>query len=107
MQSVLIDGVPVDGLASAKGGELLFTIDVPAGSTSLTVTTSGGAGDADLYVRANARPTTSKFDCRGFSTSNAEKCALTLTPTRTTRYFVVVRGYKAFTGVRLIGDYKP
>lgn len=102
---VLVDGVPVDGLTGAKGTNLSFFLDVPAGSTSVVFTTSGGSGDSDLYVKAGAWPTTSSYDCRGYSSTNAEKC--TLTPAGAQRYYVIVRGYKAFSGVRLIGDYKP
>lgn len=103
--NVLVDGVPVDRLAGSRGNEIAFTLDVPATANKVVFTTSGGSGDADLYVRAGTKPTTSNYDCRGFSSTNAEKC--TLNVNKATRYHVVVRGYRDFTGVRLIGDYSP
>jgi hypothetical protein len=103
--NALVDGVPVDRLAGAKNAELVYTLDVPAWATSVTFTTSGGSGDADLYVKSGSTPTTTKYDCRGFNSTNAEKC--TVNVTGASRFYVVVRGYKAFTGLRLVGDYSP
>ncbi|MBN1509815.1 MAG: PPC domain-containing protein [Sedimentisphaerales bacterium] len=54
--------VPVTVLQSAvavttgRVGELYFAITVPPGQTRLDVTTSGGTGDVDLYVRNMALP---------------------------------------------------
>ncbi len=102
MAWVLIDGVPVDGLAGTKGTEIRFTMDVPASASTVVFTTSGGSGDADLYVKAGSDPTTSSYDCRGFGSTTAERCSLFVK--KATTYHVMVRGYKTFTGVRLMGD---
>ena len=45
-------------LAATTGNWTRNTITVPAGKTKLTVTISGGTGDADLYVRFGSQPTT-------------------------------------------------
>ncbi len=103
--NVLIDGVPVDNIAGAKGEEDRFTMVVPASAKTVTFSTSGGAGDADLYVKADADPTTTSYTCRDFGSTNAGKC--TLSVTKATTFHVLVRGFKAFSGVRLIGDYSP
>ncbi|WDE09133.1 pre-peptidase C-terminal domain-containing protein [Thalassomonas viridans] len=73
------------------------TIDVPAGTSTLTVTTSNGSGDADLYLRAGSQPTTSAYNCRSWTSSNNESCVID-NPTPGT-WHVGVRAYRAVTGV--------
>lgn len=60
--------------AGPRGTQLFRKITVPAGATGLTVTTSGGTGDVDMYVRYGAVPTPSNWDCRPFEAGNAETC---------------------------------
>lgn len=75
-----------------------YTLAVAAGKTA-TISIAGGTGDADLYVRAGAEPTTSSYTCRPYKTGNAETC--TLTPTSATTYYIKVRAYSSFSGVTL------
>jgi len=94
----LSDGVPVTGIAGAKSSKTYFRAQPGAGKT-LTVTISGGTGDADLYVRQGARPTTATFACRPYITGNNETC--TLTATKAGDYDIMLRGYAAYSGVTL------
>ena len=103
--TVLFDGVPYDGLTGSVNTELRFTMTVPAGATDVVFKTSGGSGDADLYVKAGEPPTATRYGCRDFGSSNAGRCHFFVTAPTT--YYVMVRGYRAFTGVRLLGDYTP
>ena len=64
----------------------------------MTFTISGGTGDADMYVRAGAAPTTTTYNCRPY-TSPATRETCTFTPTTTTTYYVNVRAYSAYSGV--------
>jgi pseudolysin/vibriolysin len=89
--------VPVTGLAGSKNQELSYTVTVPSGS-SLTIATSGGSGDADLYVKKSSAPTTSSYDCRPYKTGNAESCSFS---GASGTYYIKVRGYTAFSGVSL------
>ncbi|MFO0749724.1 MAG: pre-peptidase C-terminal domain-containing protein [Myxococcota bacterium] len=50
-----------------------------------------GTGDADLYVKMGAQPTTSAYDCRPYAGSSEETC----TATAAGSYYVSVHGYKA------------
>ncbi len=43
--------------------------------TNLVVTMTG-TGDADLYVKKGAAPTTSVYDCRPYKTGSAESCSV-------------------------------
>lgn len=101
--TVLSNGVPVTGLASAAGTSLNYTIVVPAGASNLNIATSGGTGDVDLYVRAGSAPTDTAYDCRPYKSGNAETCTFA-TPTAGT-YYVRLKAYSAFSGVSLVGSY--
>jgi serine protease len=76
-----------------------YTVTVPAGRTNLTINTSGGTGDADLYVRVGAQPTLSTYTCRPYKTGNAESCSIT-SPTAGT-YHIGIYGYAAVTGLTM------
>jgi hypothetical protein len=98
---VLTDGVPVTNISGATGSQQFWVLDVPAGKDTLVFTTSGGSGDADLYVRRGAQPTTSVFDCRPFVNGNSETC--TFNAPAAGQYYVMIRGFSAFSGVTLTG----
>ncbi|WP_076039490.1 S8 family peptidase [Xanthomonas campestris] len=100
--NTLTNGTPVTGLGAATGAELNYTITVPAGSGTLTVSTSGGSGDADLYVRAGSAPTDSAYTCRPYRSGNAETCTITA-PSGT--YYVRLKAYSTFSGVTLRASY--
>jgi xanthomonalisin len=95
----LQNGVAVSGLAAAKGKQLTYTVVMPAGAKNLKVAISGGTGDADLYLKFGAAPTTSSYDCRPYVTGNAESCSVTTPKTGT--YYIMLNGYAAFSGVSL------
>ncbi|WP_282563025.1 M14 family zinc carboxypeptidase [Tahibacter amnicola] len=97
--TVLQNGVPVTNLSGAAGSTRTYTLAVPAGASNLVITTSGGTGDADLYVRFGAAPTTSTYDCRPYQGGNAETCTFA-TPSAGT-YYVMLRGYSAYSGLTL------
>ncbi len=101
--TVLSNGVPVSGLALSTGGEQLFTIEVPAGATDLNVVVSGNNGDADVYVRAGAAPTTSTYDARGYNSGSNENVTIA-SPTAGT-YYIMLRAYSTFSNVTLTASY--
>ncbi|MBO2637250.1 S8 family peptidase [Shewanella algae] len=98
----LENGVPKSNLSGSAGSEQHFTIQVPAG-VSLNIATSGGSGDADLYVRAGAAPSTSVYDCRPYKNGNSESCSFQVTQAAT--YHVMIRGYSAFSGMQLLASF--
>ncbi len=98
----LENGVPKSNLSGSAGSEQHFTIQVPAG-VSLNIATSGGSGDADLYVRAGAAPSTSVYDCRPYKNGNSERCSFQVTQAAT--YHVMIRGYSAFSGMQLLASF--
>ncbi len=100
---VLTKGVAVTGLSAATGAYLKYTMVVPSGSTNLTFTTSGGTGDADMYVRFGSEPTDSVYTCRPYLSGNAETCTIAAPSAGT--YYVNLKAYAAFSGVSLVGNY--
>ncbi len=104
--TVLCSGTVVALTAVATGGvSANYTLVVPAGKTSVVFTISGGTGDADMYVRAGAAPTTTTYGCRPYTSGNAETCTFNAPAAGT--YYVNVRAYAAFSGVSLKGTITP
>jgi vibriolysin len=98
----LTNGTAVTGITGASASAQYWRVAAPAGKT-LTIKISGGTGDADMYTRFGARPTTSTYSCRPYLNGNAETC--TQTNTQAGDYYVMVRGYTAFSGLSLIASY--
>jgi vibriolysin len=99
----LTNGVPVTGLSGSSGSKKYYTLEVPAGQTSLKFETTGGTGDADLYVRFGSAPNSGTYDCRPYTGGNAEACNFTNPQAGT--WYVMVNGYSAYSGLTLTGTY--
>ncbi|EPF2504511.1 M4 family metallopeptidase [Vibrio fluvialis] len=94
----LVKGQPVTGLSGSAGSETFYTFTVSSASTA-TVSIGSGTGDADLYVKAGSKPTTSSWDCRPYRSGNSEQCSISAVPGTT--YHVMLKGYSAYSGVTL------
>ena len=101
--TVLSNGVAKTGIAGAAGSDQFFSLVVPAGATGLKFVTSGGTGDADLYVKFGSNPTTTTNDCKSEGSTTAESCSIATAQAGT--YYVLVHGYATFSGVSLTGSY--
>lgn len=86
------------GAAASSKAWKHYTITVPSGVSALTVSASGGTGDADLYVHT-ATPTTSTYTCRPYAGGNTEYCAISAPKAGT--WYVSLYGYSAASGVTL------
>tara|TARA_B100001059_G_scaffold39065_1_gene31610 strand:+ start:1896 stop:3719 length:1824 start_codon:yes stop_codon:yes gene_type:complete len=96
--NVLNKGAPIANLNGNKYSESFYTFSVDSAS-NVTVAISGGTGDADLYVKAGSKPSTSSYDCRPYRTGNNEQCSVSVLPGVT--YHVLLRGYTNYSGVTL------
>ncbi|HVR81500.1 MAG TPA: M4 family metallopeptidase [Luteimonas sp.] len=101
--TALSNGVAKTGIAGAAGSDQLYTLDVPAGATGLKFVTSGGTGDADLYVKFGSAPTTTVNDCKSEGGTTAETC--NIATAQAGKYYVLIHGYSAFSGMSLTGSY--
>ncbi len=95
---VLVNGTPVNNLSGASGSLEYYTFTVDS-AASAVVSISGGSGDADLYLKAGSKPTTSSWDCRPYRNGNSESCSVNAQPGTT--YHVMLRGYSSYNGVTL------
>jgi hypothetical protein len=88
-------GVVTETLAGnlAKGAMVQVKSVTVVPGTSL-VASMTGTGDPDLYVRFDAAPSTSYYDCRPYLEGAGEECSLTVPPGASTAY-VAVHGYAA------------
>ncbi|VXA79913.1 MULTISPECIES: pre-peptidase C-terminal domain-containing protein [Aeromonas] len=102
--TLLKNGQTVTSLAGNQGNEHFFMIDIPAGASKLKFALSGGTGDADLYVRAGAAPTTSLYDYRPYLSGNNETVSID-TP-QATRYYAMIRAYSSYSGAQLTASYE-
>lgn len=99
----LENGVAKTGISGASKSQQFFTMEVPQGATNLSFTTSGGTGDADLYVRYGSKPTLDTHDCKSTNSSSNEQCNISAVQTGT--YYVMVEAWNAISGVSLVGQY--
>ena len=100
---MLQNNVPITGISGALNSQLFYSLDVPAGATNLSFSITGSTPDADLYTRFGSLPTTSLYDCRPFTSTSNETCSFAAPQAGT--YFVMVRGFTAYSGVTLKGSY--
>lgn len=82
-----------------------YTLDVPAGMAQLTVTISGGKGDADLYLKHGSQPSSSSYDCRPNKNGNNETCVINNPQAGV--WHMSVYGFRAVSGLTLVSEYQP
>jgi hypothetical protein len=99
----LTNGVAVTGIGGEAGSTRYYAIDVPTGATELTIATSGGTGDVDLYIRRGALPQEHVYDCRPFRPGNDETC--TVTAPAAGYWYIMLRGHAAYADVRLVASH--
>ena len=100
--SALTNGTPLTNLSGSTASG--YTLEVPSGASNLVFTTSGGTGDADLYVKYGSAPTTSSYQCRSWNGDNNERCAIS--PVQAGTYHVLINPYRAYSGLTLSGSFE-
>ncbi|MEO8846723.1 MAG: PPC domain-containing protein [Kofleriaceae bacterium] len=91
-------GLTASGTVKKSVAKSFTTPILAAGSYQFDIT---GSGDADLYVRVGAAPTTTKYDCRPYKTGSNESCSVTIA--QPTTIGVMVRGYATTSDFSLVG----
>ena len=99
----LQNGVAKTAISGTAKQQLFYTFEVPADATDLKFLTSGGTGDADLFVKYGAKPSLTIQDCKSTSSGNTENCAIS--PVQAGIYHVMVEAWSAISGVSLTGSY--
>jgi hypothetical protein len=102
VQGKLNNNIAITAINLVEDETKQYYIDVPVGQ-NLLVSSYGGLGDTDLYVRYEKMPSTSSFDCRSWNSGNIESCEITNTSAG--RYYILLFGYKASEGISLKAQY--
>jgi len=97
----------VTQLAGEEGTEALYRIFVPAGTTSLRVTVSGGEGDIDLLVKRGTPPKSdfSDYDCAAAVAGNEEECIVPSPQSGT--WYILIQYFDTSSGATLVATYNP
>ncbi|MEU7004783.1 collagenase [Nonomuraea sp. NPDC046570] len=89
--------------AATSGNHSYFYLLVPAGTTQLKITTTGGTGNADLYYSPSSWATPTNYSKRSATAGNAE--TLTITSPQAGYHYITLYGTTAFTGVSVSSEY--
>lgn len=99
----IFNGQPRTGISGASKEQKFFVMNVPAGATNLKFDTTGGTGDADLYVKFGNHPSLETFDCKSTTSTSTETCSIS--NVQAGAYFVMVEAWNQISGVTLTGSY--
>jgi Zn-dependent metalloprotease len=100
---VLSNGVAVTGIGASTGTWKNYKITVPASQTSLAIVMSGGTGDADMYVKRGAIPTSTVYDYRPYLSGNNE--SVNVTNPVAGDWYISLYAYSTFASVTLKATY--
>lgn len=99
----LENGVARTGIDGRAKQQQFFTLAVPENSYNLTFSTSGGTGDADLYVKFGSKPTLQSYDCKSTNSNSNETC--NMASAQVGVYHVMVEAWNAINDVSLMGSF--
>ncbi|MCP2337450.1 M9 family metallopeptidase [Actinomadura rupiterrae] len=87
-------------ISATTGNYAYFYVYVPAGVTTMTITSSGGSGNADLYFNPSTWATTGAYTAKSTKTGNAE--TLTVTNVKPNAYnYISLYATTGFSGATL------
>lgn len=85
---------------TAMGHLRYFRIEVPSGARTLRVVSAGGTGNADLFLRHGALPTTDQFDLASQRPGSSERMRIANPPAGT--WYVGVRATAPYAELSLL-----
>lgn len=94
---------PVVGIEAVTGQSQYYRLTLPADVTYLTVSTIGGPGDADLFVRHDRLPTTAASDCQSTSPITTESCTVQVPAAG--QWYVLIDAFRTYSHVTLSASY--
>jgi len=97
----LNSGVAVT-VSGTKNSETHYYFD-NTGTGKVTIQTSGGTGDVDIYVKFGSKPTKSDYDHRPYKSGNNE--LVSIPTSKKGRYYVMLHGYDAYSSVKLVATF--
>lgn len=100
----LKNGSAVTGISASKGIWKHYKIAIPSGASNLQVSISGSNGDADVYTRWAAKPTTSNYDQRPYKGGSNETISYASPQSGT--LFVGIHAYAGYSSLTLKASYQ-
>ena len=101
---VLLNSVPLPGQGGDAGDELLYSIEIPAGTRSLNLRSYGGTGNVSLYVSFDVPPTADAYERKSARPGNSE--AVVITNPQAGTYYLRMVGETQFANVSVMGLYR-
>jgi len=98
----LLSGDVITQISGSNKSENHYAVEVPAGA-NLMVAIQSGNGDADLYIRKGARPSSTNYDCRPYLWGNNETCSLN--DSNKQIYYIMIKGYSNYSDIELRVSY--
>jgi hypothetical protein len=89
----------VTGLAGARESLKLYRVTVPPDAYQFRITTTGGGGDVDIFVRFDDEPTLSDFDCEAVTYGNDDTCIIG--PAEEGTWYILLYAADPYTDVTL------
>lgn len=102
-QIQLSNGIPIGGFASAAGGEIHFVLAVPWDANSISIQTSCGDPDADIYAQWGAPASASVFTYKSDGPSSNE--SITIESPQGGNLYIMVKAHTSFVGLGIFGEY--
>lgn len=103
--TVLMNGIPVQGITLAQGASSVYLLVIPANKGNVVFRLSHGTGNGDLYVRYGAIPTTTTFLEKSEGPDNHEK--IFLSHPRAGTYYLMINARTPVAGASLIARTRP
>jgi hypothetical protein len=101
---VLQNGVPQGRLSADDSDGRVYVLTVPPGAKELVVKTREGTGDADIYLRRGAHPTTLRFDHKSRHPQTQE--TIRVESPEAGLWYVLVDAFNQYRGVKLTATYR-
>ena len=99
--SQLSNGCKISNLAvTTSGHSKWIAVWIPTGAKNLQISTSGGTGNADIYLQSGAWPSTTSYQYRSINAGNSESVTVA-TPTGNSWYYINVYGTAPYSGVAI------
>ena len=89
----------VTDLAGVRESQNLYRVTVPPAAYEVKITTTGGSGDVDIFVRFNDKPTLSDFDCEAVTYGNDDACVIG--PAEEGTWYILLYAADPYTDVTL------
>ncbi|MFZ2983809.1 MAG: choice-of-anchor D domain-containing protein [Minisyncoccia bacterium] len=96
----LTSGVASAPVTVAKSVTTYYSVVVPSGATSLTITTTGGTGDADIFMSLGSQPGTKKGTYTWGSSTYATNESIVLTNPVAGTYYITMNAWTAITNIQ-------